>query len=103
MKVKIADLKANLSRHLRQMRQSGEVIEVCVREDSVAYLTPVHKKGAEEADADDALRLRLRRAGLILAKEGSPPAPLDHPSVAVAGDKRTDLSTVTALRAEKDW
>lgn len=103
MKIKVADLKANLSRHLRQLRQTGEVIEVCVREDSVAYLSPVHKKGAEEARAEDAMRLRLRRSGLILAKEGSPPAPLAPQSAAVAGDQRTDLSTVSALRAEKDW
>jgi len=40
MKVKVGQLKTHLSRYLKDVKETGESIEVCVREDTVAYLTP---------------------------------------------------------------
>ena len=105
MKVKVADLKAHLSRHLRQLKKTGETIEVCVREDSVAYLTPA-SAGVPDQNAarhNDALRLRLHAAGLVMATEGKTPQPLPAIQASVARDGRTDIATAAALRAERDW
>lgn len=105
MKVKVADLKANLSRHLRQLQKTGEPIEVCVREDSVAYLTPA-SAGAPDlvaARQNEALRARLHTAGLVLTTECKPSHPLPAIQSTIARDGRTDVSTVSAMRAERDW
>lgn len=104
MKVKVANLKANLSRYLRQVQESGESIEICVRDERVAYLTPA-SAGVLDAGAareSEALRRRLQAAGLVLAAEGSA-QPLPRVQPVVAGDGRTDCRTVSALRAGRDW
>ena len=105
MKVKVADLKANLSRHLLHVSQTGETLEVCVRENPVAYLAPVGggRASAAEIKTADALRERLHAAGLVLAEPASTrkaPPPI-HASV--AEDGRTDVATVAVLRTAKDW
>ena len=104
MKIKVADLKANLSRYLRQVQESGESIEICVREDRVAYLSPAAAgvPDAGAARASETLRRRLQAAGLTLAAEGSA-QPLPRIQPAAAGDGRTDIKTVAALRAGRDW
>jgi antitoxin (DNA-binding transcriptional repressor) of toxin-antitoxin stability system len=48
-KVKIADLKANLSRHLRSVK-TGESITVMERDTPVALLTAYAKTGQETLD-----------------------------------------------------
>lgn len=104
MKVKVADLKANLSQYLRRVRETGERIEVCVREDKVAYLTSA-ADGVPDAAAvreSDALRRRLHEAGLTLVYEGAA-RPLPDVKASMAGDRRTDVATVAAMRAEKGW
>lgn len=105
MKVKVADLKANLSRHLRQLQKTGEPIEVCVREDSVAYLTPASAGAPDQVAArqNEALRARLHTAGLVLTTECKPSHPLPAIQATIARDGRTDVSTVSAMRAERDW
>lgn len=40
IKVKVGQLKTHLSRYLKNIKETGEPIEVCVREDTVANLTP---------------------------------------------------------------
>lgn len=35
MKVKVGELKTNLSNYLRRVRDNGEEIEVCIREEAV--------------------------------------------------------------------
>ena len=104
MRVKIASLKANLSRYVRQVQRTGEPVEVCVREDAVAYLAPAGPAApdAEAARAAGALRARLRAAGLRLV--GEPVGtPLPAITAATAGDRRTDRATVAELRAERGW
>ena len=46
MRVKTAELKANLSRYVRQVRETGEAVEILLRDETVAYLTP-HLKDVE--------------------------------------------------------
>ena len=105
MKVKVADLKANLSRHLRQLQKTGGTIEVCVREDSVAYLTPASAGVPDQVAArqNEALRVRLHAAGLVWTTECKPSHPLPPIQAAIARDGRTDVATVSAMRAERDW
>jgi antitoxin (DNA-binding transcriptional repressor) of toxin-antitoxin stability system len=106
VKVKVADLKAHLSQHLRQLRETGNPIEVCVRENPVAYLTRAEAGVPDVAGARAAeeLRLRLRAAGLTLVAAGAAgKRGLPRLKASIAGDGRTNLATVTALRAAKDW
>ncbi len=64
MRVKIGELKAKLSAYLKQVRDSGEPIEVCAREDPVAYLVPVGSgNDSEAARGEEELRQRLESMG----------------------------------------
>ncbi len=96
----VGELKANLSRVLREMRASGEKIEVCVREETVAYLAPV---GASIPHSPEEIaRAQLSAAGLRVQPPAcSGKAPI--PTVNLAGDARRDISTIEVLREEKDW
>ena len=70
--VSISDLKANLSRHLREVRRGGEV-QVLERGTPVARLVP-------PAEVDDhGIRDRLIAAGLMRPGSGSAAAILDQP------------------------
>ena len=104
MKVKVADLKANLSGYLRTLRKTGTPIEVCLREERIAYLTaaPPDPAGAPEAGALN-LQFRLREAGLRWTPPPGPPAPRATPAPRMAGDGRTDISTIQQMRREKAW
>lgn len=105
MRVKTAELKTRLSHYVRQVNASGEPIEVCVREQPVAYLCPLKPatQPATEPAAIQELRERLAAVGLELRSTPPPTVPLPVIDPTPAGDGRTNLSTVTALRAEKDW
>lgn len=104
MKVNVADLKAHLSRHLRQLREQGGRIDVCLREETVAYLTAADASPPEKpAEVDPVLKRNLQSKGLVIvsgAATDRPPPPL---VVTVAGDGRRNRSSVADLRAEKDW
>lgn len=105
MRIKVADLKANLSRHLRNLRKSGEPIEVCVREEPVAYLTSTSGEPPDPKASrlEGELVEKLKAAGLVLVTRG-PAQPTPIPiKTSRAGDGRTDLATVKAMRAAKDW
>ena len=54
--VKIAELKANLSRHLAAVRK-GEVIIVCDRSTPIARLTPLRQAQEDDLIIDEALDL----------------------------------------------
>ncbi len=70
--VSISDLKANLSRHLREVRRGGE-IQVLERGTPVARLVP-------PAEIDDrGIRYRLIAAGLMRPGNGSAATVLDQP------------------------
>ena len=56
MQVKSAELKTHLSHYLRLVQETGEDIEVCVRETPVAYLTRT-----KEAPMNTAQQLETRQ------------------------------------------
>jgi antitoxin (DNA-binding transcriptional repressor) of toxin-antitoxin stability system len=105
MKVKVGELKTHLSRYLRQLKDSDETIEVCVREQPVAYLTAAKGAATRHPDEQAALQRALAEVGLTLTRGGIPDAAADGfvPSPVPAGDKRTDLETVRQMRDQKDY
>lgn len=106
MNVKTADLKNNLSRYLRRLRETGETIIVCDRDEPVATLTPI----VRDADAEwirfrEEALARARKLGIkidipVNRPTGScmPPA---NPTV--APDGRTDISTIEFTRGGRDY
>ena len=72
-KVGIADLKANLSRHLRRVR-GGHTLTVLDRDTPVAQIIPY------DSEAPLEVRLALRKPG-ALRLPAPPPAPTDSLSV----------------------
>jgi antitoxin (DNA-binding transcriptional repressor) of toxin-antitoxin stability system len=105
MQVKTAELKANLSRYVRQVRETGESIEVLLRDETVAYLTPAHvghHTTAEEEAKRRALERSFSEMGLS-CQLATNPATLPHTEAVVAGDGRRDIATVSKIRNEKDW
>jgi antitoxin (DNA-binding transcriptional repressor) of toxin-antitoxin stability system len=105
MKIKVVDLKTNLSKVLRDIQSSGETLEVCVRESTVAYLSPIHPKQADTNPAREANQLskRLAEVGLMVDVPHLPSGPISRPKIHRAGDERTDVSTAQGIRAEKNW
>ena len=72
----VSELKANLSRYLREVRRGGEV-EVLDRGMPVARLV------APAAGGDDGVRERLIGAGLLRPGKGSAAAILESPPLAL--------------------
>ena len=112
-RVPTSQLKTHLSRYLRDLQEGGEPIEVCVREEAVAYLTPAKAgTGSEDSDLDrdlGALEERLHEVGLRLDAgswrrnwRGRQDVPLVGPPP-VAGDGRSDLDTVAEIRQGRPW
>lgn len=104
MRVKTAELKANLSRYVRQVRESGEPIEILLRDETVAYLTPAPTANSNSRE-EQAERMRLERAfaGAGLACERSSQHPLSRPKPTLAGDGSSAIDSISVMRAEKDW
>ncbi len=103
MRVRIGELKAKLSAYLKQVRESGEPIEVCVREDPVAYLVPVGaERDSEKLHAKEELQQRLGACGLKLTAgpTGTKPGKLRP---CPARDGRVDVSSVKQMREGRDW
>ena len=105
MKVKSAELKTHLSHYLRLVQETGEDIEVCVRETPVAYLTRT-----KEPPMNTALHLETRQleaafqtVGLALAAPAALPATRRLPMPTPAGDGRTDVDTTQEMRRQRDW
>ena len=74
--VSISELKANLSRYLREVRRGGEV-QVLDRGAPVARLVP------PAAEDDEGVRERLIAAGVLRAGRGGAGAILDEPPLAL--------------------
>ncbi len=72
----VSDLKANLSRYLREVRRGGEV-EVLDRGAPVARLVP------PAAGGDSGVRERLIGAGLLRPGQGNAAAVLETPPLAL--------------------
>jgi len=106
VKVKTADLKNNLSRYLRRVREMGETIIVCDRDEPVAALTPLTRNDDAEWTRQRAEALaRASTLGLTLE------IPLKRPRSAcmrptkpvVARDGRTDVRTIDLVRDNRGW
>ncbi|HKJ90853.1 MAG TPA: hypothetical protein VJ960_06935 [Oceanipulchritudo sp.] len=105
MRVKVGELKTHLSKYLRQLQESREPIEVCMREEPVAYLTPL-AGGDSGADPSQAmLQRRLAEVGLSLANGvGAVSRPRAFsPVPSPPGDGRDGVDTVREMRESKDY
>lgn len=100
MKVRIGELKTHLSSYLRKIEESGEPVEVCVRERTVAYLTPVREKCES---GDDTLIARLQRAGIEWDGKGGISGNSLTFQPEVAGDGKTDQVSTDNIRKGRDW
>ena len=107
-KVKTAELKANLSRYLREVRETGEEIQVCVREEPVAYLCALPRKSPAEARLEREVgewRESFAKVGLGFDggnyRQGAGSTRLPEPNS--APDGKTSVDTVGEMRREKDW
>ena len=106
MQVKSAELKTHLSHYLRLVQETGEDIEVCVRETPVAYLTRT-----KEAPMNTAQQLETRQleaafqtVGLTLAAPVALPSTTRRiPTPSLAGDGRTDVDSTQEMRNQRDW
>lgn len=103
MKVKVGHLKTHLSRYLKEIRKSGESIEVCLREEPVAYLTPCdeQKKPGVAPRSDPDLARQLAADGLTITHWGrkNPTAPTPGHCGSPAGGP----NSMESIRAEKNW
>ena len=107
MKVKSAELKAKLSLYLRNLRESGEPIEVLLRDEPIAYLTPIERRSTMLTPGRTAQLQELKESfasvGLTFSLEDARVGALPKLTPVTAGDGRKDVVTVEAVRAEKDW
>lgn len=87
--VSVSDLKANLSRYLREVRRGGE-IQVTDRGTPVARLVPA-------AHTEDAHLSRLITSGVLRAGQGDAAAVLDEPPLQIP----ISLSAVLAAEREE--
>ena len=82
MKVKIGELKTHLSKYLRDLEGSDEPIEVCVREDTVAYLSSAKAEDSRNPSSERLnrrLNRRLEAAGITVSRWGNAAEPLRSP------------------------
>lgn len=106
MNVKIADLKNNLSRYLRRVREQGQTIIVFDRDQPVATLSPIERSPDNEWERFRLEALaRAGRAGIKIAIPETPPVAGALPAISTraAPDQRTDLKTVERLRKSKEY
>ncbi len=107
MQVKTGDLKTHLSHYLRHVQETGEEIEVCVREQPVAYLTRTKEDpmNASLQIEHRQLATSFKTVGLTLvapAVEGLSPRRLrPQPQIAKDGDIARD--SVSEIRSQRDW
>lgn len=106
MNVKVADLKNNLSRYLARLRQTGETIIVCDRDDPVATLSPIQRdEDAEWQRYREECLARAKKIGLQieipLHRPDRSKKPKANPSV--APDGRTDIRTIDFVRGGRDY
>lgn len=69
MKVKVGELKTHFSKYIRELEDSDEPIEVCVREETVAYLVSA-KDERRTPHKDARLMQRLEAAGIKVSQWG---------------------------------
>lgn len=101
MKVKIGELKAHLSKYVRQLREEGGAIEVCLREDPVAYLSAAAPSASLGETEDAVMSLQKSGLGIQVARKSKDSVRLPKPFK--SGRKVSRQSIVEALRRERDW
>jgi len=99
MKVKVSELKTNLSRYLKHLDEAG-TIEVCLREEPVAYLVSARSPSER---TQQVLADKVSEAGLVLRSSSSRRPTGAIPTPGVAGDGRTDISTVESMRQLRNY
>jgi antitoxin (DNA-binding transcriptional repressor) of toxin-antitoxin stability system len=103
MKVKVGQLKTGLSKYLRLIQETGESVEVCVRETPVAYLSPIVEKGIEvESEPPMEWVKALAANGIRIVQWGRKDDDF-VPTPRPAGDGRSIKNSVVAMREEKTW
>ena len=109
MKVKTGELKNNLSRYLKRVAQTGEPITILDRNKPVARLTPSPGSRNRQTSAWEKQRAEMlakaERLGIKIRISEKEPRPFKSLGITpkVAPDGRTDISTVAAMRREKDY
>ena len=106
MNVKTADLKNNLSRYLARIRQSGDTIIVCDRNEPVATLAPIPLRPDKEWETFRLKTLaRAKKVGLSieipLRRPDRSKKTRVHPTF--APDGRTDIRTIELVRKGRDY
>ena len=106
MNVKTADLKNNLSKYLWRIRETGETIVVCDRDEPVAVLAPLDRDDDAEWRRYRAEALaRATKLGLKIDIPVKRPSGRCMPRVdpTVAPDGRTDISTIDLVRQGREY
>ena len=101
MKVKIGQLRNNLSRYIHKMNKDGEVIIICDRDTPVACLSPLSvTPSAEWRATREAIRARALAAGVEVTLPEAAVSMESFRQVAarVAPDERVDINTVDQIR-----
>lgn len=101
MKVMSAELKTHLGKYLREVEQNRVTLEVCLRDRTVAYLVP--SIGPLPVGVSHSPREALGRVGIRLDPSSPRRAKAQISPPVLAGDGREDLSTVAAMRGDRDW
>lgn len=99
MKMKIGELKTHLSKMVKEVNASQEPLEVCVREETVAYLVPVSKEAPKQIDSE--LEGKIKQSGLTITQVGRKKGKLPRPVKSKKGEYTAN--TVVRMREEKDW
>lgn len=101
MKVKIGELKTHLSKYLRQLERDEERIEVCVREDTVAYLTSAKAEPANDTEKRQ-IAQHLESVGIEVSQWGA-----NRISVPAKGGTckhpAEGANSVESIRQERNW
>jgi len=101
MRVMSTELKTHLGKYLREVEQNRVTLEVCLRDRTVAYLVPAI--GPLPVGASHSPREALSLAGIRLDSSSPRRAKAQISPPVLAGDGREDLSSVSAMRGDRDW
>lgn len=100
MKVKVGELKTHFSKYIRELEDNDEPIEVCVREETVAYL--VSAKDERRAPHKDArLMQRLEAVGIRVSQWGGPAEPLRP--VGMSEKPVGGPNSIESIRGERNY
>ena len=91
---------------MRQVRETGEAIEILLRDETVAYLSPaITGRAAQTVEAvkkQRALEQAFAGTGLT-CKLSEVSGELPRPNPVTAGDGLRDVNSASLIRGQKDW